>query len=56
LVSSNSSLAIYLLLNFLTIIKTKVLFSHACVTLADFGYPADGLWFTCSKKIISLFF
>jgi hypothetical protein len=40
----------------LNIIKTKVLFPHACVTLADFGYPADGLWFTCSKKIISLFF
>ena len=33
------------------IIKTKVILSQAQVTLEDFGYPVQALWFSCSKRL-----
>jgi hypothetical protein len=42
-------------LNNVIIITTKVLLSQTDVTLADFGYPAYVLWFSCSQRFLNYF-
>ena len=43
---------IYSSLNFVIIVKTKVLLHQAEVTLAGFGCPVCALWFSCSQRLL----
>ena len=41
-------------LNNVVIIKTKVLLPQAYVTLTDFGYPVQDLWYTAPTDKLDL--
>ena len=43
------------LATFVYIIKTKILLPQAYMTLADFSYPVQALWFSCSQILALLF-
>ena len=53
LVTDMVYIEIYSFLQYVSIMKTKVLLPLACVTLDDLGDPLQALWFTCSQAFLN---